>query len=225
MNGPKKQKKKAVLFLNGKYSTRDFPLYQSLCRGKLKIAVDGGVSYFNKSKSKPDMIIGDFDSSRISPDKLRTKYPKAEILTYPVEKDKTDIHLAIDICLERGVSKIDIVQPSLGELDHLLGNLMLLTKFKTKPGEKNPVVARLIGPTYEASLLDNRSLRVIDKKGWGLSIIPLSKRIKLSSRGLQYPASEIVVRQGESRSLRNLVTMESAQVTVEGQAFMIVLKP
>lgn len=217
--------KQAVLFVDGRYLSRDFPLYRSLCRGKFKIAVDGGVRFFEGSRLKPDLIIGDFDSSRTSPERLADKYPKAEIITYPKDKDKTDCHLALDECLGRGTRKIDIVQPSLGELDHLLGNLMLLDHINSRAKKNRPVEARLIGPKYEACLIDNRSVRVTDRVGWGLSIISLSKRIKLSARGVKFPASGLVIRRGDSRPLRNLVTKRSAQVRIEGQAFMILLKP
>ena len=220
--------KQAALLLTGRYLSRDFSFYRSLCRGKYKIAVDGGVKFFEGSNSKPDMIIGDFDSTRSSPGRLRKKYPKAEIVVYPKDKDRTDCHLAIDLCLERGMRQIDIVQPNLGELDHLLGNLMLLDRINSRANDKRgrgSVEARLIGPKYEVSLIDNRSVRISDRVGWGLSIIPLSKRIKMSVRNLKFPASELAISRGDSRPLRNLVTKKSTEIKIEGQAFMILLKP
>ena len=216
--------KQAILFLNGRYSNRDLPFFHSLCRGRFKVAVDGGVKFFIKSKSTPDMIIGDFDSTRLSPDSLRQKYPGAELFEYPKDKDQTDCHLALDECLKRGIRKIDMVQPSLGELDHLLGNLMLLANVEKRAEPNSPVQVRLIGSKYEASLIDNRSVRIADRIGWRLSIIPLSKKIKMTGRGLEYPASELVITRGDSRPLRNRVTSKLARISVEGQAFMILLR-
>ena len=203
-------------------------MYKSLARGKTKVAVDGGVRFFINSKTKPDLVIGDFDSTSLSPAQISRKYPKAELIEYPTHKDRTDSQLALETVIDRGAKIIDIIQPSLGELDHLLGNLMLLELVNRKnrsESKRGLVEARLLGRNYEARLIEDQSIKITDRIGHRLSIIPLSKRARLSCSGVSYPVSGLTIRRGESRSLRNLVTNKTAEVTVRGTGFLILLKP
>jgi thiamine pyrophosphokinase len=213
--------KRAALFLTGRYRPADIPLYKKLCRAAYKIAVDGGVRFFTQSGQKPDLVIGDFDSSTLSAATLKRRFPKAEIVEHPPLKDRTDCHLAVDLCLERKIRQIDIIQPSKGELDHLLGNLMLLEYIRR---EDIQCKGRLIGPNYEASLIGDEKIRINGCKGWGLSVVPLSKSIRLTSRGVAYPTDRLTVKRGDSRALRNELVANRATVAVEGEAYLIRLK-
>ncbi|MFH2050444.1 MAG: hypothetical protein ABIJ12_13495 [bacterium] len=112
-----------ILFLNGKYQKKDLPFYKKLSSGKIQIAVDRGYEYFRKTKSFPDILLGDFDSLGSIPKKLPSK---TILLEYPENKNFTDSHIALNYCLNKRAKKIDIVQPDIGEVDHFLGNFFLL---------------------------------------------------------------------------------------------------
>ncbi|MCC8195547.1 MAG: thiamine diphosphokinase [Ruminococcus sp.] len=87
--------------------------------GDFVIAADGGMRYLDSLGIKPDLIIGDFDSSP-EPD-------SGEIIKLPVEKDDTDSVFAVRYCLEHGFKEIHIYGGTGGRLDHTIANIQTLS--------------------------------------------------------------------------------------------------
>lgn len=87
--------------------------------GDFVIAADGGTRYLNSLGIKPDLIIGDFDSS----DKPDT----GDVIKLPVEKDDTDSVFAVRYCLEHGFREIHIYGGTGGRLDHTIANIQTLS--------------------------------------------------------------------------------------------------
>ncbi len=87
--------------------------------GDFVIAADGGMRYLDSLGIKPDLIIGDFDSSE-EPD-------SGEIIELPVEKDDTDSVFAVRYCLEHGFREIHIYGGTGGRLDHTIANIQILS--------------------------------------------------------------------------------------------------
>jgi thiamine pyrophosphokinase len=85
------------------------------------IAADGGIDYLMKAGIKPNLVIGDFDSasSRYSEYGFDTK-------TFPVQKDDTDMLLAIKEGLASGYKDFVIYGGTGGRFDHTLANLQCL---------------------------------------------------------------------------------------------------
>jgi thiamine pyrophosphokinase len=85
------------------------------------IAADGGLDYLMKAGISPNLVIGDFDSasSRYSEYGFDTK-------TFPVQKDDTDMLLAIKEGLARGYRDFVIYGGTGGRFDHTLANLQCL---------------------------------------------------------------------------------------------------
>ena len=108
----------------------------SISRDKLEeydyvIGVDSGTEYLYKLFLIPDLIIGDLDSIN-SKTLDRAKKDKAEIISYEVDKDKTDFELALNYLKINNYKNITIIGGESGELDHLFGNLLTLSAFHTK---------------------------------------------------------------------------------------------
>jgi len=203
--------------LHGTYRAADLPFYKKLCTGKYLVAVDGGYAFFRKTGLLPDLLIGDFDSLGRMPSNLSHR---TSILTYPRDKDATDSEAALAYCLERNTLRVDIVQPSIGELDHLLGNLMLLTRVGKIPKTRSKPKLRLINPSTEVRLVDSESWTISGAKGDTVSIVPLSKRVILSCRGTEYDVERLTVRRGETTGLRNRIRTVRARIDIQGQAFV-----
>lgn len=213
--------KKCVLFLTGRYTARDLPLYRKLSRGCFKVAVDGGFRFFLLSGLTPDLLIGDFDSlGKVS----RRLSDRTEVLVFPVDKDKTDCELALDYCLEHGARHVDIVQPSLGDPDHFLANLFLLTRVGTKSAARTPQLG-LIGPTFEAFFVSDSRIRFSGAKGSTVSIIPVSGSIRLSCRGTAFDVESARIIRGQTRPTRNRLIAAESTFEIAGQAFVIRLFP
>ncbi len=205
-----------VLFLHGRYRADELPFYRRLCKKRRRVAVDGGYSFFRKSGLFPHALIGDFDSLKTVP---RGLSKRTEILTFPVRKDRTDSHLALDFCIEREARDVDIVSPDTGDVDHFLGNVMLLTL----AARATPPLGRtrIINAAYEIVCAHDERLAFVRRAGDGLSVLPLSASIRLSCSGMDYDAQNLRIRQGESCGLRNVVTASQAWVEVAGKALIV----
>ena len=91
----------------------------------LIIAADGGLVYFFEcfENKFPDVLIGDFDSLDISAGNIASKSFDTEIIKYPVEKDDTDMMLAIKLAFERGYKEFVVFGCIEGEFYHTISNL------------------------------------------------------------------------------------------------------
>ena len=210
--------KDCIVFLHGRYERRHDRFYRSLARGKEVVAVDGGYRAVRRIGLVPKLLIGDFDSLPRVPRRL----PKVtEVIAFPKAKDKTDAQLALEYCLEHGVQRVDLVDPSAGDLDHLLGNLFLLTLPLSTPYKRRTCRVRIINPRHEVILLADDKTSYVNTAGDGLSVIPISPSIRLTCRGVEYPVERALIRRGQTRSLRNLICASCAMVAVKGQALVV----
>ena len=207
-----------ALFISGTYPERHLEFYRGLCGRRTLIAVDGGYGFFRKTGLIPDVLIGDFDSIGHLPKNLPET---TEVVTFPVRKDKTDTHLALDYCLERGARKIDIVMPGVGEIDHFIGTLMLSALvMKTRQSKPRPQL-RFVNHAYEIiPVLDSRHT-FRDCEGDTVSVVPFGGSIRLTCTGTDYPVKGASIAFGDSRGLRNRITAARAVFTVEGKALLI----
>ena len=94
--------------------------YYSLSRrpapGDTVIAADGGWRVCREEGIVPDLLLGDFDSLHTVPD-------FAHIRRVPVEKDDTDMMLAIKEGLARGETEFHLYGGMGGRTDHTIANL------------------------------------------------------------------------------------------------------
>ena len=84
--------------------------------GDTVIAADGGWRVCREEGIVPDLLLGDFDSLHTVPD-------FAHIRRVPVEKDDTDMMLAIKEGLARGETEFHLYGGMGGRTDHTIANL------------------------------------------------------------------------------------------------------
>ena len=209
--------KDCVIFLRGVYKTRDLDHYRRLCRGKFKIAADGGYTFFARAGVTPDLIIGDLDSLK---GKTVLKSKKTRVVLHPVDKDATDAEIALDYCLDQRAKKIDIVQPSTGEPDHFAGNLMLLSRSDRSNKSRYRPSVRLLSRSHEVFLLKDQTRILRNAVGGLISVLPISGSIRLSCSGMEYAADRRMIRRGRTVGLRNRICARLARIKVEGQALV-----
>ncbi len=90
----------------------------------LVIGVDGGSRYASELNVTINVIIGDMDSI--------SSYEKDEnmnsrFISYPEEKDETDLELALIYAKEQGAEKIVVVGAMGGRMDMTISNIQLIT--------------------------------------------------------------------------------------------------
>ena len=88
-------------------------------QGAYCIAADKGVLQFQSRHIEPDLVVGDFDSLGFVP-KAR------ELVRHPVEKDDTDMMLAVREGLRREYRDFLLYGGLGGRLDHTLANIQTL---------------------------------------------------------------------------------------------------
>lgn len=206
-----------ALFLHGDYRKPDLPYYRSECKGRTLIAVDGGYAFFEMTGLKPHVLIGDFDSLRAIPSDLTD----IEVIEYRQAKDKTDGELALMYCLDRGARVVTIVQPSFGEPDQFLGNLMLLTLPDRGSNRTRKTAVRVVNPAYEVIPLRDTQCRLVNAIGDTVSIVPVGSRIIYSCKGTEFTCTERRIDLGSSQAMRNTVVRNPAYFRVKGTALLI----
>lgn len=212
------RKRDFIVFVRGSYRTTHLQYYLKMCRGRTKIAVNGGLRFFLKTHTLPDLLIGDLDSLRKVPKNLS---PGVEILTFPARKDKTDLQLAFEYCLNEQARSIDIVAPTLGQPDHFLGNLMLINLLDQPKHTKSSPRVRFVNVRYEIIFMHDGSEAFSDCRGDIVSLIPLTRHIVLTSQGTEYDVRRAVIQPGDTRGLRNRIALRQATFEITGKALLI----
>ena len=97
-------------------------------KNDLIIAADGGYDFLAKKNIKPDIVMGDFDSSEM--------VKESDIsIKFPSEKNETDSYLAYLEGKSRGFRTFVFYGCLGGRTDHTLANMQILTKI-SKEGNK-----------------------------------------------------------------------------------------
>jgi thiamine pyrophosphokinase len=172
------------------------------------VAVDGGADTLARMGVTPQMLVGDLDS--ISPQtRADLEAGGVEMVMLPEAKDETDTEAALRMVVERGADDI-VVFGALGgpRLDHLVGNLLLLT---------SPWLAdrrvRLVDNSHEAFLAHRRAV-ISGSVGDIVSLLPLTPEVQgVTTGGLLYVLSNATLHQATTRGVSNVMTGPEARVT------------
>lgn len=130
------------------------------------MAADGGYDYLIRLGLRADVVLGDFDSVT-SPDLWDDAI--CEKLTYPPEKDDTDMMLAIKLGLSRGYREFAIYGGLGGRLDHTIANIQSLTYLA---GEGAAGI--LYGDSYALTVIKDSSFTVPKDATGMVSVFSLS---------------------------------------------------
>jgi thiamine pyrophosphokinase len=144
-------------------------------------AADSGLDTLVAWGLEPGLIVGDMDS--VSSPGLVERFPGAEVLLAPRDKDETDTELGLRALAERGANRIVLAGGGEGRLDHLLAIRSLFER----PGAIRPSEWHTAG---EAVFLaeENRRLELEAAAGSIVSVFPLAGGAEgMASEGLKWP--------------------------------------
>jgi thiamine pyrophosphokinase len=206
---------KYVLILAGGKEVSKDTLMNYVEEAELIIGVDKGAETALKYNVKLDLIIGDFDS--INENLLSSK--SIEKIKYPVDKDKTDLELALDYISKKNYDNILVLNALGNRIDHTLGNIFLLERYNFRD-------IKIIDDTSEILILDEKDLVLRNKKGYLLSIIPISRKIEIEKiEGAKYPLRNSVVKRSSTLCISNLIKKEICCISIKtGKAFIVITK-
>lgn len=197
-----------ALVLNGEY-------YYGDIEGDIVVCCDGG---FDKS-DRCDVLIGDMDSIRslIAEKELNAK--GIEVVNLDRDKDFTDGEAGLNYLLDKGVKDITIYGLDGGRLDHIIGNIGLMSYALEKGA--NSVVARC--NNFTAYMLD-KPTEINVEIGYTISISPFTDYVHIiKTKGLKYAINDGILKKNSSLSYSNLSTEKVVAIGVErGQCLVIV---
>lgn len=179
--------------------------------GDLIIAADAGYLNVQKAGIRPDVIIGDFDSS----EKPKTDTP---IETFPVLKDDTDTMLAIKYGFENGYSCFAIYGGIGGErTDHTIANIQSLAYIADHGGR-----GFLVGEDETFTLIKNSSVTLQSEKGKTLSVFAYGGIAEgISIKGAVYETDNLTLSPFFPLGVSNKFKEKSATVGVKNGCLLI----
>ena len=183
----------------------------------LLVAVDGGADALARVGLVPSLLVGDLDS--ISPAALADlRSQGVEVLTLQAAKDETDTEAALRLAIERGATRITVFNALGGpRLDHLVGNLLLLTAPWLAP-----VRVTLVDGLHEVFFVKGDAA-VAGRPGDTVSLLPLTEAVlEVRTQGLLYPLQGEPLFQGTTRGVSNEMTGADARVTHGEGALLLI---
>lgn len=169
---------------------------------------------------RPDAVVGDFDSLSAE-EAARLEADGIEAHRYPVDKEQSDLELAIDMARTWQADEIVLLGALEGRLDHLLFNLVSALEYAHRIGLR----AYLAGSGAEAFLVKDEAV-LSDLKGRTLSLFSLeAESTGVTLDGFRYPLYEESLFRHRSRGLSNVVESHRAHIRVRGGLLLAVLMP
>lgn len=203
---------KALLFANGdilKGTAVNQVLETAQQHNTLLIAVDGGIDIADHYQIAVHAVIGDFDS--ISAERqAQLEAEGVELITFPAEKDFTDLELALKIARERGADWIRIIGGIGGRLDQTIANVYLLALPELRGCD-----VRLVAGEQTIWLLEaGEKHRIEGEAGDTLSLIPLGGKVEgIVTENLYYPLRDETLTFGPARGVSNVLSATPASVS------------
>lgn len=199
---------RAILFANGELEETRW-LAQFITAEDYLIAVDGGLRHLLRVGRNPHLLIGDLDS--VTPAQLeQMKAAGVEIRQYPVEKDETDLELALLAAVKMGLHELVIVAALGGRLDQTLGNLSLLLL-----PELQELSIRLEDGRQEIFLIRS-SATLRGRAGEIVSLIPLWGQVEgVTTEALAYPLRHETLYSERTRGISNVMLDNQANIRID----------
>ena len=197
------------IFGAGEYEGNEFTRVPD---GAYIIAADAGYARLCASGVKPDLVVGDFDSLDAPP----TGIP---VVRHPVEKDDTDMLLAVREGFSRGFSHFYLFGGMGGRLDHTLANLQCLIYLK-----QCSAVGYLMDDKTTAFVMQNETVWFKPEAKGFLSLFSLGEKASgVTIRNLKYEMQDGEITNSFPIGISNEFIGKRSSVTVEQGMLAVIL--
>jgi len=184
----------------------------------LILGADAGARHGVTLAVRMDAVIGDFDSLPVSE---RQGIGDAEFITYPAEKDETDLELALLYAVKQGVDQIVLVGVMGGRLEMSLANVLLLAH-----GNFSSYRIEVWHGAQTGWLIKPPGEPVTGSPGDTLSLMPLGGAASgITTRGLKYPLKGATLSVGTTRGISNILENPAAHVEISDGLLLAVHTP
>jgi thiamine pyrophosphokinase len=183
------------------------------------VAADGGTALARELGLRPDLIVGDIDSS---PTSLVEQYEAegVEVRRYDHNtKLETDTELALLAALEWQPDTVVLLGALGGRLDHALANVLLLTRPAFAP-----IDIRIIDGNQEAFVAKRGRWNPIrGRRGDTVTLLPVGvDALGVRTEGLHWPLRGETLPQGYGRGVSNRIDAPNAQVRLDEGLMLVV---
>jgi len=181
----------------------------------LVVCADGGVAVALASGRAVDLVVGDLDSAEPA-DLATVEAAGGTISGHPVDKDESDLELALDAAAGRGASRITVHLADGGRLDHQLANLMVLASSRWSPS----VVDAWVG--HDRVWVVRDELETMLPVGELVAIQAVGGSARVTTEGLAFPLRDEQLAPTEARGIANRVLASPVRVAVRGGVVLVI---
>ena len=179
-------------------------------RNDYVIAADAGYTGLIRHGIMPDLVIGDFDSLGAAPD-----HPN--ILRIPVEKDDTDMMLAVKLGMERGYTTFIINGGLGGRPDLTYANIQMLS-FISRRGARGV----LLGRDMCMTAVTDGSISFLPSGTGLVSVFCAGNEAEgVTLKGLKYALEHATLTFGFPLGVSNEFTGAPAMITVDNGTLIV----
>lgn len=181
------------------------------------IGADSGAAVAAALGFAPDVVLGDMDSLPAA-DQKALRASGARFIVHPVDKDETDLHLALEYAFGEGFDEATVLFDSRGRLDHALGGIWAAYRYVAE-GE----AVYFADAGLEAALAKGPDcIRVHGPAGLTVSLIPISGPVTgITLSGMRYPLKGETLSPGESRGISNQAVEGEASIEFDGGILLV----
>ena len=173
---------------------------------------DGGTKHLSSLGISPDLVMGDFDSSQ-------ENAFDCEILTFPVEKDDTDMLLALKEGIKRGGRSFLLIGGTGGRLDHTFANFQTLLY-----AEKHGASAALCDENNFAFILKNDTAFIEKNEGEKVSLFAFDGPVGgVSLEGFYYPLKNASLFGHYPLAISNFIISDKGRITVSKGTLLVII--
>ncbi len=208
---------RAIIFANGIIEP-DHPTHPDLLQGDLIIAADGGMRNSLLYGIQPDIVIGDLNSISDEEKKLLSG-ASTHFITYPQDKDQTDLELALNYAVRNGADEALLHGLLGGQLDQTIANLLLLSR-----DDYSSLKLIVSAPPDTAYLLKEQDeLNIEAKIGDLVSLIPLSMEVYgVTTYGLHWKLNNAKLDFGSTLSISNEMKAPRISIKIDGGKLLVI---
>lgn len=211
---------KKALIVSGGSIQKDFlrKVFHSV-EADFLIAADSGLEAVSDLGLPVTHIVGDFDSAEAGILDSYVNRADVDIRRFRPEKDATDTEIALRLALELGCDEIILTGCTGSRLDHVWGNVQLLSIAKEASAK-----AWLLDSCNRISLIDRGTvIKKSEQYGKYISLFPLGGTVEdLTLKGFKYPLTDYFLAPVDSRCVSNEIADEEGMITYKkGQLLLM----
>lgn len=193
---------------------------QALAGADFVVAADAGGEWCVSLGRIPDLVVGDFDSAAPgAPQRLRAA--GIEVTEFSVEKDESDLELAVAAALARGAGSLTLTACSGGRLDHTLASVGSLTR----AGRSG--TADLQEPSFAAWTVagdQGAGIELQTRPGTTFSVLAVGEARGVSITGGLFPLVAAALPSLSSLGLSNIASGPTIMVSAEVGTLVVIVQ-